>query len=179
MRNQKGFTLTELMFSMGAATMIAYALFASMRMGLNIFESNSVRASIQTSAREGLYRMVQELRESSSTRITISGGGSTITFTVPNSTTPVTAGYAVNWGDQIRYALGTGTNADRIIRTNVTTGATTTMASDVTSVTFTGNAGSPTVVTINMNVQRDLANGRNIPVTPLSMTAQARIRNSG
>lgn len=178
-RNQRGFTLTELMLALGASTMIAYATFAAMRVSLNAFDSNSVRMTIQTSAREGLYRMVQEIRESSSTRISITNSGSTITFTVPNSASPVTASYGVNWGDQIRYQLGTGVNAARIIRTNMTTNNTTVMASDVTSVTFTGNSSTPTVVTAVMNVQRSLLNGRNIPASPLQMTAQARIRNTG
>lgn len=178
-RNQKGVTLVELMMAMGASTMIAYAIFASMRVSMSNFESNSIRMALQTSGREGLYRMVQEIRESSSTRIAITNAGATITFTVPNPAAPVTGAYGVNWGDQIRYELGTGTNSTRVIRTNMTTSAQTVMAQDVTSVLFTGNSAAPSVVTVALNVQRTLTNGRVVPATALQMTAQARIRNSG
>lgn len=177
-KNQKGFTVLELAVSVGVSAMIAYAVFAAIRISMNVIETDSLRMTIQTSAREGLYRMVQEIRESSPSRIAISNGGSTITFTVPNPNTPITSGYAVNWGDQIKYALGTGSNSTKIIRTNMTTNAATVMANDVSSVSFTGNTGSPTVVTVAMNVQRTLTNGRTIPVTPLQLTGQARIRNT-
>ncbi len=179
-KNQKGFTLIELMMSVGASAMIAYAIFASMRISLNVFESNSVRMTIQTSAREGLYRMIQEIRESSPTRISITNSGQTITFTVPNSSTPVTSGYGVNWGtSQIRYALGSGSTAGQIIRTDLSNNTTRVMANDVTALTFTGNTGSPSVVTVAMSVQRMMINRRNIPATALQLTGQARVRNSG
>lgn len=178
LKNERGLTLIEMMMSVGASAMIAYALFASMRIMTNNFESSNVRMTVQTSAREGLYRMTQEIRESSPSRVAVAADGNSITFTVPNSASPVTGAYATNWGNQIRYAIGTGGNSTRIIRTDLTTNATTTMASDVTDVTFTGNAASPTVVTVALSVQRALPNGRNVPATPLQVSGQARLRNS-
>ncbi len=178
LKNEKGMTLVEMMMAVGASTMIAYAIFASLRVTATTFETSNVKMTVQTSAREGLYRMVQEIRESSPTRVAVAADGNSITFTVPNSSSPVTGAYATNWGNQIQYSLGTGSNAGRIIRTNLTTGAVTTMASDVTDVTFAGNSGTPTVVTVTLSVQRALTNGRNVPATPLQITGQARLRNS-
>ena len=176
-KNQKGFTLIELMFSVGISTMLAYAIFASMRVTSTSFETDSVRMTLQTSAREGLYRMVQEIRESSPGRTTITGGN-TLTFSIPNPTTPVTAGYAINWGDQIQYAIGTGANSTKIIRTDLTTNVTTVMASDVTALSFTGNTVPPSRVTVSLSVQRSLTNGRNVPATAMQLSGQAKLRNT-
>lgn len=178
-RNQKGFTLVEMMFSVGASAMVAYAIFAAMSVTTNTFDANNVRMTIQTSAREGLYRMIQEIRESAASKVTINAAGDTIQFYVPNSSSPVTAGYATNWGHQIQFSRGSGANSTKIIRTDLTSNTTTVMASDVTAVTFTGNAASsPTKVTALMSVQRAMLNGRNVPATALQITGQAKLRNT-
>lgn len=179
LKNERGVTLVEMMVAVAASTVIAYVIFLAIRVTAGNFETASVKMSLQTSGREGLYRMIQELRTSAPSRITIASGGGTITFNVPNTSTPVTSGYGVNWGDQIQYAMGTGSNSTKVIRTNVTTGSTKVMAQDVTALTFTGNTGTaPSRVTVAMSLQRNLVNGRTIPATALQVTGQARIRNT-
>ena len=74
------------------------------------------------------------------------------------------------------YTLG-GDNGTQLIRTNATTGQTSVMANDVSGITFTGNLANPTVVTIDMNVQRALIDGTLMPPVPMTMSAQAEIRN--
>ena len=176
--NEKGLTLVELMVAIGVSMIIAYTIFVAMRTAQAQLDSGNVRMTIETSAREGLYRMVQEIRESAPTKISITNSGGTITFNVPNPSSPVTSGYAVSWpGHSISYARG-GTNSAQIIRTNSTTGQTSVLANDVTALTFTGNTASPSVVTIAMSVQRNLVNGRSIPASAISITGQAKIRNT-
>jgi hypothetical protein len=176
MKGEKGVTLTELMIATAASTIIAYTIFVAIRIAQTQMDTASVSMTIQSSAREGLYRMVQEIRETSTSRVSITDSGGTITFNVPDPSSPVTAGYAVNWpGHTIQYTRG-GTNSSQIIRTNSTTGQTAVIANDVTALTFTNTSN---VVTVAMNVQRNLVNGRSIPATAITMTGQARIRNTG
>lgn len=175
---QRGFTLVELMISMVTASVIAYSIFVAMRLGTEQINTAGVKMTIQDSAREGLYRMTQEIRESAPNLITIGSGGSSITFNVPDPSNPVTGGFAINWpGHQIQYALG-GINNAQIIRTNLTTNQTKVIANDVTALSFTGNVAAPTVVTVAMSVQKTLESGRVVPATALQLTGQAKIRNT-
>lgn len=173
---QQGMTLSELMMSVAVSVIITYVVFTAIRVMTDQNNTSGLKMAIQTSAREVLYKMLMEIRESSPSRITITGGD-TIQFQIPNQTTPVTSGYAVNWGDTIRYARG-GTNNRQIIRTNVTTSTTSVIGNDVTSMAVTGNTTPPTKITITINVQRSLLNGRAIPSSPIPLTGQARVRNS-
>lgn len=172
MLNQKGITLMELMISIATSTVIAYAIFTGMRVAQAQMDTASVSMTVQTSAREGLYRMIQEIRNSAPTRITIANDENSITFNVPDPDDAVTSGYAVKWpGHSITYDL----QGDQIIRTNNTTGQEAVLANDVTNIDFEGNAAQPTMVTVGMTVQRNLVNERAIPVT---VTGQAKIRNT-
>ena len=175
--DQRGFTLVELMVGLMASAVIAYSIFVAMRLGTEQINTAGVKMTIQDSAREGLYRMIQELRQSAPSRITVGSGGNSITFNVPDPSSSFTGGYAVNWpGHQIQYAIG-GSNNNQIIRTNLTTNETKVIANDVTALSFTGNSGQPTVVTVAMSVQRTLTNNRVVPATALQLTGQAKIRN--
>ena len=178
--NQKGYTALELLVVVAVSSMITYALFAGMRISSDQLESSDLRMTIQDSAREGLYRMTEEIRQSSPTLITIDpAGGNWIQFSVPDAGNTVNADYTVNWtsADLIRYSLG-GTNGVQLLRNNLTTGAAARVISnDVSALNFTGNAANPTVVTVTMSVQRAMKNGRLIPAAPIQMTAQAEIRN--
>ncbi len=177
MMGQKGLGVVELMVSVAASTLVIGSIFAAMRIQSVQMDTSNLKMTIETDAREGLYRMAQELRLSSPTRITISNNNQTISFQVPNPSSPVSTNYGINWtgAHTIQYTV-TGGN---LVRTNTTTGTSNNLANDVTSVTFTGNTNSPTVVTMVMNVQRTLTNGRVVPATPLQITGKARVRNSG
>ncbi len=176
--NQKGFTLTEMMASLGISTIIVYSIFTVIRVTGDQIDTTGLKMTIQSSARDGLYRMTQEIRESAPSKITVGTGGTSVTFYVPKPTAPVTSSYDIDWTNayQIKYALG-GTGNKQIIRTNLTTNQTTVVANDVTALTFTGNTSQPTDVTVAMSVQRALVNGRNVPATAMQMTGQAKVRN--
>ena len=183
---QKGFTLLEMTVTIGLSSMIAFAFFHVMRNGTFQSESADVQMKIQENSREALYKTIQELRMTSPSRVTFGTGCNSITFNVPNPSTPVnTTSYVVNWpGHQIQYAI----SGNQLVRTNVTTSQSSVVASDVTSVMFTtdttspftcSTTASPTTITAVINVQRTLKNGRAVPVSPLQVAGQARIRNTG
>lgn len=179
LKNELGLTLLEVLMVTGISTIITYSIYMAMRTGDAQFQGSDISMLIQDSAREGLYKMSQEIRQSSPTRTDILGGGNTIQFNVPNPANPVNPDYTVNWANsqRIQYARG-GPNNSQIIRTNLTTFQTTVMANDVAVLTFTGNAADPTLVTLTIGVQRQMKNNRMIPPNPLQMTTQADIRNT-
>lgn len=176
--NEGGFTALEMLISVSLSAMIFYALFVVMRIGDQQIQQTQVKMFIQDSARIGINKMLEELRQSAPTRIQINNGGTSLQFQIPNPSNPVGNDYKPDWTNSwtISYTIG-GLNNAQLIRTNSTTGQTTVLANDVQGITFTGNMASPTVVTINMNVQRALNNGGVMPATPLQMAAQAEIRN--
>ncbi len=187
MTNQKGFTLVESMMVVGLTAMVAGALFVAMKYGDQNMETADIKMTIQDSARDGLYKMTQELRMTSPTRVTIAADCSNIQFNIPDPNSPTSATtYAVNWpGHVIQYALNT---SKQLVRTNVTLGTTSILANDATGLMFTTDTtspfacvagASPTVITAIISVQRALKNGRLEPAVALSVAGQARIRNTG
>ena len=121
--------------------------------------------------------MIQELRLSAPNKVTIAPDGSFVQFFIPNTTTPLNADYTVNWtdADEVTYALG-GTDDRQIIRTDQA-GKETVMANDITSLFFTGDANPPHVVTVTVNLQRQMTNERQMTATPLQLSAKAELRN--
>ncbi len=176
LRNEKGFTVLELLVVSGISLVIASAIFMAMRLGSEQLEGADLKMTIQDSAREGLYKMLQEIRESAPSRISFGNGGTGIQFTAPDPNNPATApNYSVNWAaaHTVQYSLA----GSQIRRSNLTTNQNSIIANDVTGITFAGNAPQPTVVTVTMNVQRTLKNSRVVPSVPLQITGQAKIRN--
>lgn len=178
LKNQSGFSLLEMMVSIALSAMIFYSMFVVMRIGDDHIKSSQVKMFIQDSARVGLNKMLEEIRQSAPTRIQINGGGSTLQFQIPNPAAPVGNDFRPDWGGSwtIQYSVG-GTNNTQLVRTNTTTGQTSVIANDIQAVTFNGNQANPTIVTINLSVQRALMDGTLMPTTPLQMSAQAEVRN--
>lgn len=173
--NKKGFTLLEVLVAVGISTMITYAIFMAMRSGDAQVQTTDIKMTVQDSAREGLYKMLQEIRHSSSNPANgnIVIAPNSIIFNIPNPANPVASDFTENWGNthRIQYSIVGG----QLRRTNQTTGAMTVVANDITSITF-AQAGE--VITATINAQRQLIDGRLVPATPLQLTAQAELRNS-
>ncbi len=176
--NEKGYTLMEMMMTLVVSSVLFYGLANSMQVGTQQLDTAGLRMDIQESAREGLYRMIQEIRQSAPTRITIGQGGATLQIRVPDPANPVLADFTPNWAGSRNITYALGGNGNQIIRTDVTSGQTRVVANDVTSVTFTGNMANPTLVTVTVRVQRALPNGNLVPVTPMQLSGQAEVRNA-
>lgn len=180
--NSKGYSLVEMMMVLLISTIAGYILFTTTRVANDQNETREARMFLQENIRDGFYKMVQEIRQTAPSRVTIytSNGatttsGPTIQFQVPNPSYFTTGtSYDLDWNNAhtIRYALG-GTNNTQIIRTNVTSNTTTIVANNISSVTFTGNSATPDYVTITMTAQKTMTSGRSIQ-TPLYATAELR-----
>lgn len=177
-RRQRGFTLTEMMISVGISSMIAYSIFAVMRVGETQVQATQLKMTIQDSAREGLYKMVQEIRQSAPGRISITNGGAAIEFDVPDPDSAFAEDFSVDWdaAHRIRYTLG-GVNGQQILRTDTNTNMTAVIANDVVALDF-DNGADPNLVTVTLSVQRALVNGQLVPEEPLQVSGQAEMRNT-
>lgn len=186
LKSEKGHSLLELTVGIGISAMIAYAIFAAMRVGTEQADTNQIKMSLQESVREGLYKMIQEIQQSAPAWISIGTNCNSIQFRIPDSSNPTNPDYTINWVNAplIQYALG-GLNNRQILRTNFSTGGISVIANDITSVTFTTAAAAPyscqqtnpRVVTARVSAQRTLTNGRAVPNAPLQMMSQTEIRN--
>ena len=173
--NQRGFTLVEILMVVGIASMITYAIFASMFAGDAQAKTADIKMAVQDSARESLYKMIQEIRSSSSNAVNgnIVIGANTISFNIPNPASPFAGDFTENWNGSHRIQYGL--NGNQLTRTNLTTRAVTVVGNDITGITF---AQVAEIVTVTLNAQRQLINGRLVPATPLQLQAQAELRNS-
>lgn len=176
-KNEKGFSLTELLIVIGISSIISYGLFATLLSGERQLGTANTKATLQDSARSGLYQMSEEIRASSPDQITISGDNSSISFKVPPNSNAVGDDFSINWSgaETVSYSLG-GTGNTQLIRTS-TSGQTRIIANDVTGVQFVGNGNQPSLITATVSMQRTNAQGRLVPAQPLQMTAQMKIRN--
>lgn len=172
---QRGYTLTELMTVFGLTTVIATSMFAVARTGQQQSNVAELRMTIQDNAREGMYKMVQELRKSAPEKVTINNNGSSVEFYVADSSDPITDTYEINWDGAhlIEYEIG-GTNNNQLIRTNQTTGETTVLANYISSLSFSLSSAD-NVVSINMGVQKTTENNRTIS---LQLNSKAELRNA-
>lgn len=208
MKNQNGFTLIELMMSLAVSVMVAYGIYLALNAEEMQRQTSERKMNIQDSAREGLYKMVQEIRLSAPGRVTIttpSAGHDVIQFQIPNSATPVNTDpadsvtdFSTDWttAQVIQYARG-GSSCNKVIRSvcagGVCPAATCTdtlqsnqsvVANSVSSLSF-NNTAYPNEVVANLQVQGTLYSRgqRNLSVNsgvsaPLVMTAKAKLRNS-
>lgn len=183
-RNQKGFTLVEMMVVVLISSILFYGVYAVMRAGLQQGNALDVKMTIHESGREGLYKMIQEIRLSAPDQITIGAEGNTIQFSIPNPDDGVAADYTIDWDNSqlIQYAIA-GDDDIQIIRTNLTTGTETVIANDVDDLLFAGTdedgdpSDEPTVVTVTIDLQRQTIEGRNMPANAIVVEGQAKIRN--
>ncbi len=176
LKSQRGFTLLELMVTVAITVIMSYCLYLALRAGDQQRQAADAKMLIYDSSREGLYKMLQEIRQTASNRITFGTGNTSVTFSLPNSATPVAADYTVDWTTalQVTYSLG-GASGNQVLRT--VNGVSTVIAHDVTALSFTGNTSPPSIVTVSLSVQHSTAGGRSMASTPIQLSGQARLRN--
>lgn len=169
MKNKLGFTLIELMVSMALFSMMMLLVGMVMQRAEAQTNLNENRMIIQENLREGLYKMGQEIRESSPTQLSITNGGTQLSFRIPAN---VSNSGVIAWSSPILYQVGG--NGTQLIRTDTGTGVSTVLANHVQTVTFT-SAGAAATITYDLTLRRTLTNGRIISIVS---RGQARLRNT-
>lgn len=122
-----GISLIEILVTALIFSLIIVAIFGVLEMGNRTFPNDLGLLDLQQQARQGMDRMIREIRQSSASGVSIGGGGANITFSIPNITS-------------IYYYLDT--NSHRIIRQQPKdTGSTKILANDIDSLSFSLSAG--------------------------------------
>ena len=173
-QNQKGFALLELLLASFLATMLLGSFFAAIRTYDANGDSIYTRMNMEEQGMNALRKMEHELRQSAPSRITVGGGGTTITFQVPNESSPTVATtYAVNWtgAHSITYSISNG----QLIRTDSSATSETTprtLCNFASSVTFAVPASG--IVTIALNLSQSLKNTRTLTQ---ALSARVQVKN--
>ena len=149
---QRGFTIVEVMVAVAISTMIIFGIFGIFQAGSEQTQFSQTKMTLEDSAREALYKMTQEIRQSAPSRITVGGSGDSLQIQVPDPSSLVQGDYTVDWDSAhtIQYALG-GTGNSQLLRTDTATNLTSVIANDVTDIQFVGNGSQPDIVTITSN----------------------------
>ncbi len=178
-KNARAFTTLELLIAVALSSIIVLGIFIIFRIGTEQTNLGQARMTLQDSVRNGMNKMLQEIRATAPSKISISEDMASIQLQVPNPNEFVNADYSVKWSEAhiIQYALGE-TNSRQIIRTDSTSGRTSVIANNIVGLQFTSDTIPPKIITITIQAQKTLPSGRAIPATPLKLVAQAKVRNS-
>lgn len=171
---RKGYTVTELMVSMGLLVLVGATAAGVFNTSQDLLNWNYHALALQKELRRTLDQMSREIRESSPSSpngispATVTPGRNQFSFQVPASI----SGNQVTAWDRIDYAL---TPDNRVTRT-VNNGTTAPIGSDVQSMTFVyplDPLTAPRTVQIQINGTRTTLK-RTVAVT---LTGQATLRN--
>lgn len=114
-RNKKGFSLAELMVVVAVSSMVAYGVYASILTGNLQMQTSNYKMTMRDSAREGIYKMMQEVRLTAPGKIVAVGsvapGFGFLEFDVPNENqlnNLYNPDFTIDWDEAIRvqYARG-------------------------------------------------------------------------
>lgn len=176
MKNQRGFSLIEVMIAIAISSIITFSIFTVMQVTQNQLSTMDTKMLLQDNAREGLYKMTQEIRLSAPGHFSILDGGQAIEFDVPDAATPTNDAYQIDWdvSHKVRYELKGG----QLLRILDGDDANpTVIANNVANLTFEGDQEQVNLITIDVGLQRFLANGRAMSDTPLQVNLNAELRN--
>jgi len=168
MKKTKGFTLVELLLTAFLFAMVMAMVGTVFQRGQAQAELNDGKMVLQGTLRETLYRMGQEIRETSPSRVSVTNAGATLTFQIPAS---VNNSGVITWSGPITYQLGG--NGTQLIRTNAA-GQTSVLANNVQGIIFTATGAPIATVNYTVTTRRTLPNGR---ILTLTSTGEARFRN--
>ena len=117
MKNQRGFTLPEMMVAVAIFSFMMMLVGFILRGGESQAQLSDVKMGLQTLVRESLYQMALEIRETSPSRVSVTNNGNTLTFQIPSS---VSNAGTITWSSPMTYQVGG--NGSQLIRTDAGTG---------------------------------------------------------
>jgi type II secretory pathway component PulJ len=157
----KGFTLIEVIFSIGIFLMLILAVFAIMGVGRGAWFTGDTSVALRQEMLKTFMRMEKELKETRPSQINLAAGNTStsLTFTVPhdndNDGTVLDSLGRVEWSGNITYARN---GANQITRT--ASGVTTVLANNIISLQFSRPASPLNLLQIDVTAQKKAATGR-------------------
>ncbi len=153
-----GFTLIELMVTLGIFAFLIVAVYTFLAVGDSTTEAGLTYIEISQDARLGIDRMINELRSAQCSAVSIPDG-SYITFRVP--TNP----------NLIQYSLG-GIDGGQLIRTEA--GTDTILCNNAHSVQFNPSPFSGSVISITLQTQETSSSRHDFTTT---LSGSVKVRN--
>lgn len=190
MKKIPGFTLIEMMVVIAIFSMIMASIFGVLAIGRSSWYQGTTQIDTQQEARKAMDKIVRELRESGSQKITI--GASQVTFQIStgvDANGQIIWGACTNWADNTNtvanYAIKYYLSSNKLYRSVLNSypsgsavGTDTIMANNVLSLTFTGNGPPVTIVDLAVVTQKTVLQGgsslRNLQFT---LNSKATLRN--
>lgn len=157
----KGFTLIEVLFSIGIFLMLMLAVFAIMGAGRGAWFTGDVSVALRQEMLKTFMRMESELKETRPSQINLAAGGisTSLTFKIPQDNdgdgTVLDSLGRVEWSGNITYALN---GANQITRT--ASGVTSVLATKILSLAFRRPASPLNLLEIDVTAQKQAATGR-------------------
>ena len=173
-REDKGFTLLEIIIVVFLFSMIFAALFSVLAVARNSLSAGESQVGIQQACRNGLDAMIKELRQAGVS--TISGvpadgaNYSSITFQIPAAI----AETGITWSNNIQYGLG-GLNGTQLLRTE--SGSQRVLANNISALSFNRTATDPDVVNISITAQKNTFPGFTARQSTIVLNSQVKLRN--
>ncbi len=169
-KHSQGFTLPEMMMSMAVFSLMMILMGFIIRNGQEGTQLAGIKMNLEESARESLYKMGQEIREASPSRVSVINGGTSLSFQVPAS---VDNSGTITWSSPITYQVGG--NGTQLTRIDTGTGQSTVLANDIQTVAFATTGNPVATVTYTLTARGAMINGRNLSLTS---SGEARVRNA-
>lgn len=173
-RNNKGFTLVEIIIVAFLFSIISAAIFSVLATGRNSLSAGESQISVQQACRNSLDAMVKELRQAGALTISdvpANGANYTaITFQIPVSISAT----GPTWSANIRYSLG-GLNGMQLLRTQ--SGNQRVMGNNISSLIFNRSAANPNLVNIIVTAQKNTFSGFTARQSAITLTSRVRLRN--
>ncbi|PIW67362.1 MAG: hypothetical protein COW10_06070 [Candidatus Omnitrophica bacterium CG12_big_fil_rev_8_21_14_0_65_42_8] len=173
-RNDKGFTLLEIIIAVFLFSIISAAIFSVLATAKNSLSAGESQISVQQACRNGLDSMIRELRQTGVSTITgVPANGtnySSITFQIPTAI----AAAGITWSSNIQYALG-GLNGAQLLRTQ--SGSQKVLANNISALSFNRSTANPNVVNISVTAQKNTFPGFTAMQSTITFNSQVRLRN--
>jgi len=173
-KNNKGFTLFEIILVAFLFSIISAAIFSVLATGRNSMSAGESQMSVQQACRNSLDAMVKEMRQTAASKIPdVPATGvnySSITFQVPTAISAT----GPTWSSNIQYSLG-GLNGTQLLRTQ--SGNQKVLGNNISSVVFNRSVANPSVVNISVTAQKNTFSGFTARQSSITLTSRVKLRN--
>jgi len=189
---RQGFTLIEVIIVTAISVIVLFGVFGILQASNKQLEIIHTKMSLEENLREAMFKMAQEIRQTTGNRIENIGGGgnsgATIDFwiPVPDPTASALAdqNFQPAFSNIIRYRRTPPVLDDsckeenQLCRDDLTTGKHAILANDITDLHFSRPNAVSGFVTMTASAQRKLSDGRRVPEEPIQTTMQVQARNT-
>ncbi|OIO34596.1 MAG: hypothetical protein AUJ70_00775 [Candidatus Omnitrophica bacterium CG1_02_40_15] len=173
-KNNRGFTLLEIIIVVFLFSIISAAIFSVLATGRNSLSAGESQIGVQQACRNGLDAMIKELRQASVSTIQgVPADGanySSITFQIPTTIDAT----GITWSSNIQYALS-GLNSAQLLKTQ--SGSQKVLANNISALSFNRSAVNPNVVNISITAQKNTFPGFTARQSTITLVSQVKLRN--